>query len=401
MPSHKAGDDEVTDTAENPGEEQGGPPEDGPPDDTGDAPQPVQQLEAFSTLQRQVAGLDFTAFNALKNSISQMPALQIPHYFAAQDSLVKQFARTIDFSRLVATPEALMAPVGLSASAAHAQWVASLASSLDFSALTGAAASSAALAAYSGLGGALAETMQRQADLLTKFGQNLQLDLLRTHLDTSAWIESLDRWIPSNLRRVDDIDLVATVALDEGMPLSWIPRHEIVIDLVGAAGSDEREAILIGRSADILDDCEAALTGDDSEWARETRNAIAALRAGHDGPAQSHASNIIDSIVIALFGSNGRSEATKQAEEDFDELPLQLAAENLTIRPLFRAFAVWWPASGVAPPPHFARHATSHAVGQAGVFGRNYALVAVMLATSLTVQYSPEQQPPDEQGKHG
>jgi hypothetical protein len=391
----------VTDIPENAGEEQGGAPEDeseGPPDDSGDAPERVPGLEAFSILQRQVAGLDFTAFNALRHSVSQMPALQIPQYFAAQDALVNQFARTIDFSRLVSPPEALTVHVELSAaSAAPVQWAASLAASVDFSALTGAAASSASLAAYSGLGGALAETIQKQANVLTKFGENLQLDLLRTHLDFSAWIEGLDLWIPRNLRQVKDIDAVATVALDEGLPLSWIPRHEIVVDLVSAAGSDERQAILIERSADIIDDCEAALTDDDSEWARESRSAIAALRAGLDGPAQSHASNIIDSIVIALFGANGRNEAKKQAEEDFDDLPLQLAAENLTIRPLFRAFTIWWPASGVAPPAHFARHATSHAVGQAGIFGHNYALVAVMLATSLTVQYSPEAQPSNEQ----
>ena len=367
----------MSDIPENAGEEQGGSPEDeseGPSDDSGDAPEPVRGLEAFSILQRQVAGLDFTAFDALRHSVSQMSALQIPQYFAAQDALVNQFARTIDFSRLVSPPEALTVPAGLSASAAHAQWAASLAASVDFSALAGAAASSASLAAYSGLGGVLAETIQKQADILTRFGENLQLDLLRRHLDFSAWIEGLDLWIPRNLRQVEDIDGVATVALDEGLPLSWIPRHEIVVDLVSAAGSDERQAILIERSTDILDDCEAALTDDDSEWARESRSAIAALRAGLDGPAQSHASNIIDSIVIALFGANGRNEAKKQAEEDFDDLPLQLAAENLTIRPLFRAFAVWWPASGVAPPAHFARHATSHAVGQAGVFAHNYAL---------------------------
>jgi hypothetical protein len=63
------------------------------------------------------------------------------------------------------------------------------------------------------------------------------------------------------------------------------------------------------------------------------------------------------------MGRNGREYAKKRAEEGLDDLPLQLAAESLTLRPLFRAFTTWWPTSGDAPPDHFARHATAHAIG--------------------------------------
>ena len=68
---------------------------------------------------------------------------------------------------------------------------------------------------------------------------------------------------------------------------------------------------------------------------------------------------------------------------------IQLAAENLSLRPLFLAFVKWSPDSGEPLPERFARHVTAHAVGHAGVFNSSSALVAVMLATSLTVQYSP------------
>jgi hypothetical protein len=107
-----------------------------------------------------------------------------------------------------------------------------------------------------------------------------------------------------------------------------------------------------------------------------------------DGPAQSHASNVIDSVVLALHGKNGRDNAKAPAQAVFDDLPLQLAAENLTLRPLFCAFTTWWPSSGVTPPEHFARHPTAHAAGHAGVFFPRPAPAAVMLATSLTVQHS-------------
>jgi hypothetical protein len=65
-----------------------------------------------------------------------------------------------------------------------------------------------------------------------------------------------------------------------------------------------------------------------------------------------------------------------------------LTAQDIAAQPLFRAFTAWYPSLGIAPPDYFARHATSHAVGHAGVFTPTAALVAVMLATSLTVQYA-------------
>lgn len=53
-----------------------------------------------------------------------------------------------------------------------------------------------------------------------------------------------------------------------------------------------------------------------------------------------------------------------------------------------RAFVPWFPHSGIAPPDHYARHPTAHAVGRDGVFAPRSTLIAVMLATSLTIQYS-------------
>lgn len=115
------------------------------------------------------------------------------------------------------------------------------------------------------------------------------------------------------------------------------------------------------------------------------------MRSGFVDRAQSHASNISDSIVLGIHGKDDREHAKTQAREDFDELPLQLAAENPSLRPLFRAFTTWFPDTGIRPPDYFARHATSHAVRRAGVFAPTSALVAVILATSLTVQYAPDE----------
>ncbi|PZR70034.1 MAG: hypothetical protein DLM66_04850 [Candidatus Dormiibacter spiritus] len=313
-----------------------------------------------------------------------------PAMLAAQDTVAKHYARSVDFARLVPTHEALINTDALTeAAVAQTEWAESLAKTIDFSALYDALAASATLTDAYGEVKGFTESLKQQAEVFARIAEGFRFDL--PTLDLAKWIGRLDRWIPVNLQGVQEgLATAARISLDEGLPLSWIPRAEIVVALISASSREERHVILRNRTIDILDDCEAALVANDTEWARECRNAIGALRAGFHSPAQSHAGNIVDSIVSALHGKQGRDHAKQRAAEDFDDVPLQLAAESLTLRPLFRALTAWWPASGEAPPEHFARHTTAHAVGYVGVFAPLSALVAVMLATSLTVQYSSE-----------
>jgi hypothetical protein len=365
---------------------------------SGSDPDVVRYVEVFRSLQRHIAGLDLSAVRAAQRAAeSAISSVNIAAIVAAQDTIARNIARSLDFSGLQAAGEAFAAAaVVTAASEAQQRLAQSIAASIDVSALRRAnevLASSAALAAVRQAQESWAETVARQVDF-TVLADKLAITLPEIEID--RWLEILQRWIPENLREVGSLDDVAQLSLDEGLPLSWVPRQEIVEALLAAKGADERRAILDDRLADILDDCEAALVDTKHEWARQCRAAISALRAGYDGPAQSHGANIIDSIVLRLMGRNGREYAKKRAEEGLDDLPLQLAAESLTLRPLFRAFTTWWPMSGDAPPDHFARHATAHAIGHEGLFERRHALVAVMLATSLTVQFSDElTEPPD------
>ena len=211
-----------------------------------------------------------------------------------------------------------------------------------------------------------------------------QIHSVLAGIDIGLLFEQFDRHIPGNLHGVRDLNAVASLALDEGIPLCWVPRAEVVTALIEAEGSADRQQILTERREDILDDCESALSPIHHEWSIQCSQAIEALRKGQYGPAQSHASNIIDSLVIT---GPGRTTAVEHARDEFDDLPLYLIAENLVLRPLVRALARWFPDSGEPPPMHFARHVTSHGVGYTGVFDRLYALIGIMLATSLIVQY--------------
>ena len=348
----------------------------------------MPSLDAFAAIQRHIAFIDFPAINAAQRLFDQSG---IAKALEAQDAIAKHFARSVDFARLTETHRRIL-DSGLvgHAQAAQRQWAESLARSIDFTALNNAVAASAALDSYTRTSEAFNESLRKQTEYLARIADQVTFSL--PTVDLSGLLEALDRWIPVNLREVTDLDVVATITLEEGLPLTWVPRTEIVVLLAEADSSDARIGILSAHRAEILDDCEKALLPISHEWARECRNAIAAMRADLDGPAQSHASNIIDSIVLRLHGSNGRSHVRQSAQEDFDDQPLQLAAENLTLRPLFRAFTTWYPNTGIDPPDYFARHATAHAVGHAGVFAPISALVAVMLATSLTVQYGADDQ---------
>jgi hypothetical protein len=352
----------------------------------------LPSLDAFAAIQRSLASIDFSAIEAAQRAIEQTGAFA--KIIEAQEAIAKNFARSIDFSGIAATHKAIAdAGVAAQAMTAQHQWAESLAKSLDFAALNRAVASSAALDEWARTSAAFNESLRKQTELFARIAEGITFKL--PTIDLPGLLAALDRWLPVNLRNVVALDVVATVALDEGIPLSWVPRTEIVVLLIEADGPDARVSILLDRREDILDDCEEALAPIAHEWGAQCRSAVAAMRANLDGPAQSHASNIIDSIVLGLHGKNGRENAKARAQEDFDELPLQLAAENLSLRPLFRAFTTWFPNTGIDPPDYFARHATSHAVGHAGVFAPISALVAVMLATSLTVQYGLDEPTPD------
>ena len=239
-----------------------------------------------------------------------------------------------------------------------------------------------------------AKTIAPQAAALANwqrdFGQRSVVDSPRLVL---RWIETFDRLTPSNLRKLSfqELDVVASLAFYEGLPLSWVPRDEIVAALIAADSPQARHRILRERRDDILDDCEHALATSKHEWALQCRSAIAAFRHGLFGPAQSHASNIVDSIVQTFSGARPRTLAVRNARRDFAEISFQQMAHYLTVRPLDRAFMQWSPNSGDPIPTHFARHPTAHAVGHATLFGSLNALVAVMLATSLTVQFGPRE----------
>lgn len=231
--------------------------------------------------------------------------------------------------------------------------------------------------------------------------------------DAANWLSSVvqafQNATPPNLHGLEDIRDVVALTYEEGLPLVWVPRHEILQLLTEAPNADSRREILLSHRDEILEDCVAVL--DDIrallndcvstlppmclEWAKESGEATRALQTGLVGPAQSHAANVIDSIIPHmswfLADKPKRDHTIKRANEDVDEVDsLALLMNHLALRPLVRAYQRWYPGTDQPPPDQFARHVTVHGVGNPNVFNEYNALLAVMLAVSLTRQLCHE-----------
>ncbi|MHB8332169.1 MAG: hypothetical protein ACYDEA_08230 [Candidatus Dormibacteria bacterium] len=354
-------------------------------------------FEAFGQQQRFLASVDFSFLGAPQLSLSQLPALK-----KLQESVAKSISQSIHFPALQEAIQSIQIPQITLAAQLQSKFAEDLFKAIDFPAIERANA----LVVNSGV---LFDATKLQRETLAAIGPQVDYSALTgrfTELfkgfDWQALKEGFSRWLPENLQDSDDLDEVARICLDEGIPLAWVPRAEIVRELAAASSPQERQRILETRFTDIVDDCEVALTDIRHEWAVQTRTSVAALRQeGLEGPAQSHAAGIIDSIVVTTQGGlGGRSVAKSKAVEPFDDVPLHFVAESLVFRPLFLGFTEWYPNRGTPIPPTFARHPTAHAIGQPDVFTRLKALIGVMLATSLTVQFwhdplaPPELSPP-------
>jgi hypothetical protein len=340
-------------------------------------PSIFQSLIPFQDLQRTIAAIDFSGLRsaqeaaaAFASSIPDLPRIQLGVQHLVGNSI--DFNALSDLQKKIATtaiPDQTL--------------LQSLAKSLNIDALTrvNALLSAADFPAFAEAQSAIAVVLTAHTqDWLTSFES----------IDVQKLLEGLDRWLPDNLRGVDDLSGVADIALNEGIPLCWVPRTEIVVRLAEADSADDRMELIDEYQDEIIDDCSEALANVPHQWARECEDAIAGLRARLSGPAQSHAACIIDSIVLCTLGTKGREAAKTRAKEDWEDLALRVAGENLALRPLYRALVTWFPNSGMPLPDHFARHPTAHAVGQSGLFKARYALIGVMLAVSLTVQFWTE-----------
>jgi hypothetical protein len=73
-------------------------------------------------------------------------------------------------------------------------------------------------------------------------------------------LERLRESLPPNWPPDIDLDKLTTVIQDEGLPLVWVPRAEIVTEMLAAPDRIARVEVLLARSNEFVGDCRAVLS---------------------------------------------------------------------------------------------------------------------------------------------
>jgi hypothetical protein len=208
------------------------------------------------------------------------------------------------------------------------------------------------------------------------------------------------RQMPGNWHEipVDVLVKAREVIKTEGIPLAWVPRPEVVTELVEAADRDARYSILAARRREIAEDCIAVLkevTRDQLQvLVRYTSEAAQDLGDGRLLGAQSAANCLLDTLMYDLTirghiftrGNTGLYRAYKEHIEKLeDEESVRWFRVGCTLLPLMPVLKSFDGSKGAIPekiPTDFNRHASTHRVDPLQYTETN-AVVAVMLMTSL------------------
>lgn len=189
-----------------------------------------------------------------------------------------------------------------------------------------------------------------------------------------------------------DLHLIDEIGTVDGIPIVYVPRAEIVEELIVATTSQKRFEVIDARGDDIVEDCDKALSAathaDLNDGPDLTMAAIKAYRDGHYEAAQTLAVAVCDTYLKAEFERNGRGygKITENLEAEIDEREVLYDALRiaLPLGPAIRFLERWQGDGATNAPNQLNRHVTSHFATRDHLHRRN-ATIAIMLASSLSV----------------
>ena len=217
-------------------------------------------------------------------------------------------------------------------------------------------------------------------------------------------LERLDKYrirIPPELPNWShgvDFDDAGKIALDEGIPLAYVPPAEIVTKILAAPSAAGRRQVLADETSAITNACQvivtaAKVTAAFPEYTPLAQAAVRAFADGHHQAAQSLAVNVTESFVREWVAETYRKvkehvleSDPAQADPNEPWIPSRLRLEMM-ILPLLTFYADWFPNRGTPAPVELSRHVTAHQATAEHYTPLN-ALVAVMLMTSLLAGFT-------------
>jgi hypothetical protein len=223
----------------------------------------------------------------------------------------------------------------------------------------------------------------RPAFDLTQFLPKLDLSALLP----GFWelLEDLRRHRPPNWPPGVDLERIVEVIRDDGLPLVWVPRAELVQEVVDAEDREARVAVLLAHAPELAQDCRGVLNGvTHAAFTGQQQLAgrcVEALEQEHHEAAQALAVAVTETAVSRTLGGN-YAKVKQQVLFDPDLVPYTELRLRAALAPIHRFYTDWSPKSPHPAPEAVSRHVTVHHADPSHYTEAN-SLVAVLLACSV------------------
>jgi hypothetical protein len=240
-----------------------------------------------------------------------------------------------------------------------------------------------------------AKQMQKTVEVI-----NASLAPVLDHVrQTAKWLQELDRaGLTPNLgpnrshRKIRDYQKL----LRMGYAIFWVPRYEIIDQLLEAQGVKSRRVIITDNKSIIMDDCEEALALIDKKYLQDYRyhleSAIHSMKAGEFRSAQSTATicfdalfdQIIDETSMAHFGQvlPAVTNTSKTLRRKLSKVPAKFIYASLQSLLVIRTIRKFDRLNPKKVSITYGRHSSTHSVS-ARQFNEHNALQAILITTSI------------------
>ncbi|HVX07177.1 MAG TPA: hypothetical protein VHB92_04515 [Humibacter sp.] len=197
------------------------------------------------------------------------------------------------------------------------------------------------------------------------------------------WIER--RW-PPNWPDDPDYAVLANMAVEEGLPVIWVPGSELLAALVSAADRQARVDLLVEAREQVLGECRARLADVDhdgvAEWLPLAEEAICSIEADRHASAQTLAVTVADALLKKhLRGRTNYGLYRDSLKVDHEDVRVAEIRRTYALYPVV-PFLTEWHGGDQPLPGVLSRHVTVHFAHPDHLHEGN-ALVAIMLMTSL------------------